>query len=73
MKFDFFGLIDPSKCRQNYTVKDVDFLLMRKEEGSYWDRLNKGPKITALKCDWDRWKDEFGPVCSCQNYVSPVR
>lgn len=31
---------------------------MRKEEGEYWDKLQKGAKIITLKADWDKWKDE---------------
>ena len=58
LKFDFFGTVDPDKSKWNVATRDVSFVFMRKSAGSFWDKLNKGAKLTTLKCDWDKWKDE---------------
>lgn len=58
LKFDFFGEVDPRKSKWNVGTREVSFVFSRKSEGSFWDKLNKGAKLTTLKCDWDKWKDE---------------
>jgi hypothetical protein len=58
LKFDFFGVVDPEKSKWSVATRDVSFVFMRKSAGSFWDKLNKGAKLTTLKCDWDKWKDE---------------
>jgi hypothetical protein len=50
--------INPDESKWNIGARDVQFVLMRKEAGEYWDKLQKGSKITTLKVDWDKWKDE---------------
>ena len=40
--FDFFGTIDADKCSWKVGARDVAFVLQRKEEGEYWDKLQKG-------------------------------
>jgi hypothetical protein len=58
LKFDFFGVVDPEKSKWSVGTRDVSFVFMRKSAGAFWDKLNKGAKLTTLKCDWDKWKDE---------------
>lgn len=50
--------VNPDDSKWNVGPRDVQFILMRKEEGEYWDKLQKGAKIVTLKVDWDKWKDE---------------
>jgi prostaglandin-E synthase len=67
LKFDFFGEVDPAKSKWSVGTRDVSFVFMRKSAGSFWDKLNKGAKLTTLKCDWDKWKDEDDDqVCMLQ-------
>jgi hypothetical protein len=47
--------------KSKYAVKprSIDFVLVKKEAGPYWDRLLKeAGKQRWLKVDWNKWKDE---------------
>ncbi len=70
LKFDFFGGVDPSKSKWNVGTREVSFVFERKSEGAFWDKLNKGAKLTTLKCDWDKWKDEDEAKVSTSLHVS---
>jgi hypothetical protein len=50
--------VDPEESKWSVGARDVQFVMIRKEPGEYWDKLQKGAKITTLKVDWDKWKDE---------------
>ena len=54
-------------------TRDVSFVFVRKTEGSYWDKLNKGAKLTTLKCDWYKWKDEDEAKVSRRTVCSQPR
>eukprot|EP00282_Hemiselmis_andersenii_P006268 CAMPEP_0114134458 /NCGR_PEP_ID=MMETSP0043_2-20121206/14177_1 /TAXON_ID=464988 /ORGANISM="Hemiselmis andersenii, Strain CCMP644" /LENGTH=233 /DNA_ID=CAMNT_0001228117 /DNA_START=3 /DNA_END=700 /DNA_ORIENTATION=+ len=56
--FDTFGEVNPDECKWTIGARDVTVLLVRKEEGEYWDKLQKGAKIQNMTVDWDKWKDE---------------
>ena len=49
--FDFFGSVDADKSSWKVGARDVAFVLTRKEEGDYWDKLQKG----AVGC-WGIWR-----------------
>lgn len=56
---EFYGEI--SKSDSKYAVRDrhVEFILKRKEAGSYWPRLLKATtKQHWLKVDFQKWRDE---------------
>jgi hypothetical protein len=61
--------VNPEECKWAIGGRDVSVVLARKEEGEYWDKLQKGAKIATLKVDWDKWKDED----EVGDDVSPVR
>ena len=46
--FDFFGTIDADKASWKVGARDVAFVLPRKEEGEYWDKLQKGGVLDLL-------------------------
>jgi hypothetical protein len=50
--------VNPEESKWAIGARDVSVVLARKEEGEYWDKLQKGTKIATLKVDWDKWKDE---------------
>eukprot|EP01119_Soliformovum_irregulare_P019125 TRINITY_DN5_c0_g1_i1.p1 TRINITY_DN5_c0_g1~~TRINITY_DN5_c0_g1_i1.p1 ORF type:complete len:212 (-),score=67.78 TRINITY_DN5_c0_g1_i1:102-701(-) len=56
---ELFGEIDTEQSKFVVRPRQVEFVLKRKEEGPYWDRLLKeGGKRNWLKVDWNKWVDE---------------
>jgi len=51
--------IDVEKSKYTVQPRNVQFLIEKKEQGPFWERLLKNPgKLWFLKADWNRWKDE---------------
>jgi len=56
---EFYGLIDKDKSKYLIRPRSADFVLFRKESGSYWPHLLKQKgKFNWIKADWDKWVDE---------------
>jgi len=56
---EFFGSIDTEKSKYAVRPRMIEFALMKKEEGPYWDRLLKvKTKQHWLKIDFNKWKNE---------------
>eukprot|EP00871_Galdieria_phlegrea_P005759 jgi/Galph1/670/GphlegSOOS_G5405.1 len=55
-------LLHPIKAEESkyhITARNVQFVIMKKETGAYWERLLKQPgKNVHCKVDWEHWKDE---------------
>jgi len=55
-------LLHPIKAEESkysVTARNIRFVIMKKESGSYWERLLKQPgKNIHCKVDWEHWKDE---------------
>ncbi|KNC53040.1 uncharacterized protein AMSG_09332 [Thecamonas trahens ATCC 50062] len=55
---EFFEAIDAEKSSFVVRPRQVEFLLMRKEEGSHWPRLTKNKlKAQWLNTDWSKYVD----------------
>ncbi|XP_057318134.1 prostaglandin E synthase 3 [Microplitis mediator] len=51
--------IDPEKTTKNARGRNIEIILMKKEEGPYWPRLTKeNSKFHWLKIDFNKWRDE---------------
>ena len=52
--FDFFGCVDSDESSWKVGARDVAFVLMRKEEGDYWDKLQKGAGcVSGGRGEWE--------------------
>jgi len=51
--------VDVEKSKWVVQPRSVQFLIEKKEQGPFWERLLKQQgKVWYLKADWNRWKDE---------------
>jgi len=51
--------VDVGKSKWIVQPRSVQFLIEKKEQGPFWERLLKqAGKVWYLKADWNRWKDE---------------
>lgn len=58
-EFTFFNEIIPEESKKRLTKRQLAFVLKKKEEGPFWPRLlSSSDKVTFLKTDFDKWKDE---------------
>mmetsp|Transcript_63972 Transcript_63972/g.151314 ORF Transcript_63972/g.151314 Transcript_63972/m.151314 type:complete len:204 (+) Transcript_63972:38-649(+) len=58
-ELEFFGEVNIEESSYNIQPRQVEFKIVKKEKGPYWDRLAKGSqKQHNVKCDWNKWKDE---------------
>ncbi|XP_028394195.1 prostaglandin E synthase 3-like [Dendronephthya gigantea] len=59
-EFKFFGSIIPENSKQHITNRELTFVLKKKDaDKPYWPRLlETKDKITYIKTDFDKWKDE---------------
>jgi len=56
---ELFQEIDKEKSKYVVRPRNIEFVLIKKENGPYWDRLLKeGGKRNWLKADWNKWVDE---------------
>ncbi|XP_037089273.1 co-chaperone protein daf-41-like [Pollicipes pollicipes] len=56
---EFYGSIDSETSKQQISDRNIQLVLMKKEEGPYWPRLLKATsKMHWLKVDFGKWKDE---------------
>ncbi|KAM3079552.1 p23 chaperone protein wos2 [Clarireedia jacksonii] len=60
VELEFYAEIDESATRINHTMKNVQFVLKKKElKEEFWPRLLKdGKKVHFIKTDFDKWVDE---------------
>jgi len=58
-ELDFLKEIDKEKSKYLVRPRNIEFVLIKKEPGPYWERLLKEPgKRNWLKADWEKWVDE---------------
>lgn len=59
-EFTFFGSIIPQESKQHVTSRELFFVLKKKDaDKPYWPRLlETKDKITYIKTDFDKWRDE---------------
>ncbi|XP_046846709.1 prostaglandin E synthase 3-like [Xenia sp. Carnegie-2017] len=59
-EFKFYAPIVPELSKQHFTSRELTFVLKKKDkESSFWPRLLESKeKVTYLKTDFDKWKDE---------------
>merc|ERR1712216_987195 len=59
LDLELFEALKPDGSKWNNTGREIQFLLMKKED-KWWDRLTKAPSkdYRFIKTDFDKWKDE---------------
>ncbi|KAF8795846.1 uncharacterized protein CG16817-like isoform X1 [Argiope bruennichi] len=56
---EFLNEVNPDTSKQSVKDRAIDFIIMKKEPGPYWNRLLKdNKKYHWLKVDFAKWKDE---------------
>jgi len=56
---ELYNEIDKEKSKYVVRPRNIEFVLIKKESGPYWERLLKeGGKRNWLKADWNKWVDE---------------
>jgi len=57
--FNLYGEVDTDKSRSFIRDRNIELVLVKKEEGPFWPHLLKEKKkMHWLKVDFARWKDE---------------
>ncbi len=58
VEIELFAAIDKEKSKWTKTGRAIEMILVKVEEG-WWDRLTKSSsKLSFVKVDWKRYKDE---------------
>eukprot|EP01062_Namystynia_karyoxenos_P018991 TRINITY_DN170_c0_g1_i3.p2 TRINITY_DN170_c0_g1~~TRINITY_DN170_c0_g1_i3.p2 ORF type:complete len:232 (+),score=96.37 TRINITY_DN170_c0_g1_i3:85-696(+) len=57
VKLDLKKEVVPEESSQAVRPRGIELKLKKKEEGPYWETMTK-KKMTNVKIDWGKWKDE---------------
>ncbi|KFM58441.1 Protein wos2, partial [Stegodyphus mimosarum] len=56
---EFYKDVNPETSKYSVRDRGIDFVLMKAEEGPYWNRLLKdNKKHHWLRIDFNKWRDE---------------